>query len=127
MQGFIHTTATDTVGFTDRAVEQSLNGTRDLAQEFEGITSGEKTATVAEYLGRYPNVASGHFDTYAGFPVSNFFNQNQMRQKLFGSLGVSGTMKFKIVWNADPTVYGFYLMSYTPPAVTSSPHPNVIS
>ena len=47
-----------------------------------------------------------------------------MRQKLFGSLGVSGTMKFKIVWNADPTVYGFYIMSYTPPAVTSSPHPN---
>ena len=66
MQGYIHTTTTDTVGFTDRAVEQSLNGTRDLAQEFEGITSGEKTTTVAEYLGRYRHVYSGYFDSAAG-------------------------------------------------------------
>ena len=123
LQGYIHTTTTDTVGFTDRAVEQSLNGTRDLAQEFEGITSGEKTTTVAEYLGRYRHVYSGHFSTEKHISVSDFFNQDQMKQKLFGSLGVSGTMKFKIVWNADPTIYGFYIMSYTPPGVTSSPHP----
>lgn len=56
--------------------------------------------------------------------MSQFFNQAQMKQKLFGSLGVSGTMKFKIVWNADPTIHGFYIMSYTPPAVSVSPYPN---
>ena len=101
-----------------------MNGTRDLAQEFEGITSGEKTTTVAEYLGRYRLVHTSHFSSRTHFSVSNFFNQDQMKQKLFGSLGVSGTMKFKIVWNADPTVQGFYIMSYTPPAVTASPHPD---
>ena len=100
-----------------------MNGTRDLAQEFEGITSGENTTTVAEYLGRYRHVYSSHFGSPQALSVSDFFNQNQMKQKLFGSLGVSGTLKFKIVWNADPTICGFYIMSYTPPAVTASPHP----
>lgn len=41
-----------------------------------------------------------------------------MNDKLKGILGITGTLRFKINWNADPTISGLYVFAYLPPRVT---------
>ena len=106
-------TTTDTVGFTDEAVEQTIGRAQRISEVYKESNVTDSTTTVSQYLSRLRKVDSFNFSDRTFF-VKDMMNNPQILDKLRGSMGVTGSFHFRITWNSDPMIQGLYIMAYVP-------------
>ena len=114
-------TVDQTTGTTSFVADQTETEFYDGSTEAPRFTRDIVSYDSKEFFATYRKVASSvNRASTETYDVKDFMNQDQFKFRFQGALGIRGTFKFRVTWNADPMIQGLYLMTYTPPFVASS-------
>lgn len=110
-----------TTGTTSFVAEQTETEFYDGSTEAPRFTRDIVSYDSKEFFATYRKVASSvnRADTQT-YHVQDFMNQDQFKFRYQGALGIRGTFKFRVTWNADPMIQGLYLMTYSPPFISET-------